>query len=171
MNNLSELAFAYSPWFKDYIGLWLVLLGPIVLVIDAAALFALYSAYTSLHPTLLAYARAVVVLGAGSWMSASLLHWVRDRYAFRTRYVLTEQGISVEPSDGFGLSVSWSDFDHAIECRLCRYIQLFTPKLERPVVLTFGAGGGPPLLPRQKFTLASQLIRKNLGSRCMEKWY
>jgi hypothetical protein len=170
MESSSAIEFSYPAWFRDLLWLWLLLLGAIIVVLDAAALFGLYSVYTSTRASPFRYAQGVVVLGTGAWMTMSFIHWVRDRHAFRTRYVLTEQSVIVEPHDGLAVSMGWPEFDCAVECRLCRYIRLSAPRLEHSVVLTFGAKGGSALPPREKFDTAVRLIQEKLGRRYARTW-
>ena len=113
----------------------------------------------------------VVMFVIGLWLGASYLHAMRHLYAFRTQYMLSETGVSIEARDRSRRQLAWTDFEFAIDNRLLRYIQLASSQLDRPVVLMFGTPGAPALRPEEKLQLARHLIAEKLGVRFRRQWW
>ena len=172
MDRPSEILFAYSRWFGALSPwLWLTPVALVILIILAAAFLGLHTAYAQTGEGLLPSLRALAVLAAGVWMSASFVYWIRDRHAYRTRYLLTGTAVLVKSLRGDETSLSWSDFDRAVDSRVGRCIQLFSSRLDKPVTLVFGTPGYPGLAPRHKLDVARRLVRDKLGERYSRVWW
>jgi hypothetical protein len=113
---------------------------------------------------------ALFLLAIGSWMLLNGLHLRRDRHAFRTRYVLTDEGIQVNPADLPAQTLSWTQFTGAYHSRLLRYLRLSAPSVVPDVVLIFGAPPKPGRDGQPKYVLTRNLIAEKLGDRYLKGW-
>lgn len=172
MNRPDDIEVAYPRWFAAAaLWLWLPMLAFIILVILASGAFGIFSAHSRTSLDLLAYAQPLLIIGVGVWMGGSFIHWVRDRHAFQSRYVLSDKGVLVQARGIEDRFCSWSEFDACIDSRLGRYIELRSSTLPQPVTLMFGTPGSPRVSPTAKLELARQLTREKLGSKCERTWW
>jgi hypothetical protein len=95
----------------------------------------------------------------GAWFLAWGYLGYRTRHAFVTKYSLNEDGIEVAPSDEIAQLVPWSDFNRVIIRRLFWTIELNSPRLRRPAVITL-ADGDPS---HTRFDAARAMILDKLG--------
>ena len=171
MNVPEQIEFVYPRWFASVaLWLWLPLLALLILVTIASAPFGFYAAH-NMMPDPYAYAQAALVTCVGVWMGGSFLHWVRDRHAFHTRYLLSENGILIQCGETEEHLCLWSDIAKCGDSRLRRYIRLWSPRLSQPVVLMFGTSGLPQVSPTEKFAMTRQFIREKIGSKCEKIWW
>jgi len=171
MERPEKIEFATPPpfgWLMVWLGL--PLLGVIIAFIIAASLYAILSAQPQSSGILTIKVKGSIMFGAGLWMAAAFVHWFRDRHAITTSYLLCEQGIHVKPPGMPERLLLWSDFDRAVYNRPLKYIQIFSPKIDKPVTLILGSPGAPPLPPLQKLELARHLVEEKLGQRLKRQW-
>jgi hypothetical protein len=85
------------------------------------------------------YLSGFVLIPIGAWMFLTGVHLRRDRHAFVTRYVLSDDGIEISTSNSPPNSLSWTQINSGYQSRLLRYFRLASPGLEPSIVLIFGA--------------------------------
>jgi hypothetical protein len=112
------------------------------------------------------YLSGVILIPIGTWMFLNGLHLRRDRYAFVTRYVLSDVGIEISVMNSPPKSLSWSKVNSGYQSHLLRYFRLDAPGLAPSVVLIFGA---PPkanaLAGQLKYRQTRDLLSRKLNGR------
>jgi len=112
------------------------------------------------------YLSGVILIPIGAWMFLSGLHLRRDRYAFVTRYVLSDEGIEISAMNSSPKALSWAQISSGYRSRLLRYFRLDAPGLEPSVVLIYGA---PPkanaLAGQLKYRQTCDLLSQKLNGR------
>lgn len=159
MNNNEEISFRY-PKKIGFILIWLGLpfIVMLIFILGCAASYWIYSLEFRSEEFLVDLFKGGALLGMSLWMFASLIHWIKDRHAFITSYVLTKDGISIESVSGISELLPWSDFEYAIYHWALRYVKIYSKKLDKPVTLIFGTPGKPI----DNYDLAKDLISTKL---------
>jgi hypothetical protein len=117
------------------------------------------------------YLSAIILIPTGGWMFLNGLHLRRDRHAFTTRYVLSDEGVDISAMDLPRKTLAWSQVSSGYHSRLLRYFSLEAADIQPRVVLVYGA---PPkanaMAGQLKYRQTRDLLSQKLDGRFISGW-